>query len=95
MSETQEVLRIIAKDARLESADRVVIQCAADELDQLQRALIVTNTALIESQQRQIATNEQLIEARRAAPKPNTPIWVTLWSGRIALTGWPIAEPPK
>lgn len=76
-------LRIIAKDAMLESADRAVLVQAAAEMEWFQSALIETQAALIQSQQRQIATNEQLIAARKSAPKPIDPIWTTLFSGPV------------
>lgn len=85
MTDTQDELRIIAKDAPLASTDRAVLARAAEELDLLQRQLILTNAALIESQQRQIATNEQLIAARKLAPKPNDPIWIKLYSGPLTM----------
>lgn len=83
MSDTQEELRIIAKDAPLAANDRAVLTRAAEELELLQRHLILTNAALIESQQRQIATNEQLLAARKLMPKPIEPIWITLFSGKV------------
>jgi hypothetical protein len=66
-SNTFDVVRIIAKDARgLDSADRESLRRAADELEQAQRLLILTQVALIEAQQRQIATGERLLELRKA-----------------------------
>ncbi len=88
-------LRIIAKDAKLEHADRAMLAQAASEMEWLQKTLSETQAALIQSQQRQIATNEQLIEARKAAPKPVDPIWTTVFSGRLILNGWPVIEVPK
>lgn len=88
MTDTPEELRIIAKDAQLPQSDRQVLNTAADEIEDLQRRLIQTNVMLIESQQRQIATNEQLIAARKEAPKPLTPIWTTLFSGPLKFDTW-------
>lgn len=85
MSDTQDELRIIAKDAHLDTTDRAVLDRAAAELEWFQRALIQTQAALIEAQQRQIATNEQLLAARRLAPKPNDPIWVKFYSGPLTM----------
>jgi len=63
--DTFDVLRIIAKDARgLPSADRETIRTAADELEICRQMIIGLQTALIESNQRRIATNDQLIESR-------------------------------
>src|SRR5262249_42941903 len=64
MTDTFDELRIIAKDGgRLSTTDRDVIRRAADELQQVSRLLVSTQAALIEAQQRQIATNERLLQA--------------------------------
>lgn len=83
-SNTFDLVRIIAKDTKgLPESDRDILRSAADELETAYRALISAHQQLSESQQRQIATNEQLIAARKAAPKPMTPIWTTIFSGPL------------
>ena len=62
--DTPEELRIIAKDAVLAGQDREAIKRAADEYEMLARQLIAIQAALIESQARQIATNDALITLR-------------------------------
>lgn len=85
MIDTHEELRIIAQDAdaRLSAIDRQIIARAADEMEHYLRLLIVTQAELIESQQRRIATNDQLMAARKLMPKPIEPIWITLFSGKV------------
>lgn len=62
-------LRIIARDCKsLSVADRALIESAADELETSQRGHLATYTQLLETQQRLIAANEQLIEMRRKQP---------------------------
>lgn len=79
MSDTFEQLRIIASDGgRLDTADRVLIAHAADELENVCRLLLVMQAELIESQQRRLALNERLIELQRLAPF--TP---AMWATRI------------
>lgn len=66
MIDTSEELRIIAKDGgKLSASDCALIALAADELEHTQLLLIHTQAAMIEALARQIAVNEQLIEARR------------------------------
>lgn len=66
MNEASTELRIVAADARgLSTADRACIKEAADEYDAIWRELIRIQEALIDSHQQRIATNDQLIQARR------------------------------
>lgn len=60
-------LRIIAgENNKLPPADRATIRRAADDLESSYRALGLTHLQLIETQQRLIAVNDQLIQARKA-----------------------------
>lgn len=71
MSDTFDELRIIATEANgLPQADRAIIAQAAEEYENLQRTLIATSAALIESQARQIAMNDRLIEIKRREVLP-------------------------
>lgn len=91
--DTFDVLRIIAKDARgLPPSDREVIRSAADELEQVYRALHATQLELLESQARRIATNEQLIEARKVNPAPDRTLWHPIYSG--PLNGYKLRGQP-
>lgn len=78
-----EVLRVIASEARLSSDDKASLLTAAEQLEFAQRDLIATYAKLIETQQRLIAVNDQLIEARKA-PAPDQ-----LWS---LSSGWVKAQ---
>jgi hypothetical protein len=84
MNDTFDELRIIAKDGgRLDPTDRAVIARGADELETVYRLLISTQAALIEAQQRQIATNERLIElTRRGMPVVTAPVPLKLVKSR-------------
>lgn len=63
---THDELCIIAKDAaHLSSSDREILRRAANELEILHHALIMSTTELIEARQKHIATNDQLIAERR------------------------------
>lgn len=66
MSDTADELRLVAKEARLDGYDRAIVARAADELDEVQRQLLTTQQALIESQGQRIATNERFLELLRA-----------------------------
>lgn len=76
-------LRIIAgENNKLPPADRAIIRRAADDLESSYRALGLTHLQLIETQQRLIAVNDQLIQARKAAlPAQPHPKW-------SMSTGW-------
>ena len=85
-SDAFDELRIVAKDAKsLSVSEREVITRAADELEMMTRLLLVTNAALIESQQMRIATNEQLVEARKISPPASRKLEVTLFRGTIPI----------
>lgn len=86
-------LRIVAKDAVLSVSDRDVLFRAADELKMLTKMLIATSNALIESQQMRLATNEQLIEARKTVPPPARKLEMTLYRGTVPLRNWPVVKP--
>lgn len=81
MTDTFDELRIIAKDCTgLKGNDRAVIARAADEMEQTLRVLIATNAALIESQQRRIALNDQLLDMKRSNKTfPRFPAISTGW----------------
>lgn len=64
--EACDVLRIIAGEAPLSEADKALLRQAADQLEFAQRDLISTYAKLIETQQRLIAVNDQLIAERKA-----------------------------
>jgi hypothetical protein len=70
-SNSFDLLRIIAGE--LKGQDRESLLTAADELEVIQRAFVLASLDLIETRQRLIAVNDQLIEARRLptnAPAP-------------------------
>lgn len=81
MTDIFDELRIIARDGGpLTAADRALIARAADEIEGLGRALVLTQVRLIESQQHRIALNDALLEARR--PRP-VPVWPEPLTARI------------
>jgi len=66
MSDSFDVLRIIAKDAQgLPQKDRDIINSAADEIEQLYRMLSQTQAQLIETQRHEIAVGERLLVAMK------------------------------
>ena len=66
MTDTFDELRIIAKDAAgLSSTDRGIIRNAADEMEQVYRALSKTQSDLIETQRHEIAVGERLLAAMK------------------------------
>lgn len=77
-SNTFDVLRIIAGEAKLSQEDSSTLRVAADELESAQRTLAIVYANLIEAQQRLIATNDRLIELQK---QPRKPVW------RMS-TGW-------
>lgn len=84
MSEALEHLRIIAADAKgLAATDRAIIRHAADEFEALQRQLLVTQEQLLHAQARRIATNDQLLSARRRLANPHVPMSITLYAGPL------------
>lgn len=71
MTDIFDELRIIANDARgLPSADRETIKRAAEELEQVSAALVLTQAHLIKEQRRRIAVNEALLDLRQKIAKP-------------------------
>ena len=58
-------LRIIAKDRG--GKFRVLLQAAADELETSQRTLVQTYAQLVETQQKLVAVNDQLLALRAKA----------------------------
>lgn len=86
-SNSFDVVRIIAKDAKLNKEDRASLYYAADELEAAQRALIICSHQLIETQARLIAVNDRLIEelknGKRSEAKANANYWVARPSGFI------------
>jgi hypothetical protein len=63
-SNSFDVLRIIAGE--MKGPDRESLLTAADELEMTQRAFVLASIDLVETRQRLIAVNDQLIEARRS-----------------------------
>lgn len=71
MSEIFDELRIIAKDGKgLDTADRVVLFRAADELEQAWQQLLSTQSQLIEANAMRIALTERVIELNRYGAPP-------------------------
>ena len=65
-------LRIIAKDGgRLTVVDRQIIAAAADSLETLPTAIIKMQAHLIESQAKQIAAHERIVELTKPTLKPS------------------------
>ena len=84
-------LRIIARDRKgLSSTDKMLLEAAANELETAHRAHLITHIQLIETQQRLIAVNDQLIAARRdiarlqQTAKPVFPSLSLSYSGLLA-----------
>lgn len=72
-------LRIIAKDAVLSAQDRATLDGAADALEQVQKQLIATQSALLESQRHRIALTELVIKNNKdLVPYKFVPYQVTL-----------------
>ena len=69
MSDILEELRIIGRDGgRLTPNDKSIIAQAADELETVQKQLIITQSQLIESQAMRIALNYRLLETDKQKP---------------------------
>jgi len=84
-----DVLRIIAKDTHgLSKDDRASINGAADELETAQRSLVKLHFEYCQLQQRLIAVNEQLIDARKELAEKR------LILPQVTLTIHPIAYSP-
>jgi hypothetical protein len=87
-----DVLRIIAKDSRgLSKDDRASIASAADELEDTYRRLIKVHFEFCQLQQRLIAVNDQLLEARQElAEKRKVYPSLSLTTGPIPISPWSI-----
>src|SRR5262245_33971955 len=79
MTEIATSLRIIANDwaksVKLSKVDRVVIENAANELEDTQRQLAITQDALLCSQQMRIALSERVHELNSIVPRPYIVHW--------------------
>ncbi len=80
-------LRIIARDgASLSSADKIVLERAATELDNLLRLCVLLSSELAESQQHRLALQEAVAEYRRKEQSQQKP-------SMSLSTGWMTVVP--
>jgi hypothetical protein len=92
-------LRIIAKDAAgLSAEDRRNIRAAADELENAQRAHLLTYAQLIETQAQLAASNEMLLETAQKLLQTKKPVFplfpkLQMSSGWVRVTGYPMNTP--